>query len=166
MLSKDIGNYRYNKFTLELTNKQSTLSFEDFTTIINEMSVTILDLSNKGWVLSDFFASPDDDSAGICLEHRFYHIRFVFTKPKIKIGDKSLQSAFTKEQITDIFETDGLDVEDITFYDDYIEVEFYDDQDRNDSDIDDKLDSISKRLGGEYDQVNHGIVHILFQDQE
>lgn len=98
-LSKDIGNNRSSRFTLEVTNSKTSLSFEDFATIINDMVVTIEDIANKGWTLTDFFASPDDDSAG---EHRFYHIRFVFTKPKEIIGNKSLQSVFTKEQITDI----------------------------------------------------------------
>lgn len=162
-LYKDIGNYRYNRFTLEVTNNKESLSFEDFVTVINDMSVSIQDISNKGWTLTDFFASKDDDSAG---EHRFYHIRFVFTKPKEVISNKSLQSAFTKEQITDVFNSDGLSVEDITFYDDYIKVEFYDDQDQYQYNVYDKLDSISKRLGGEYDKIDYGIVKIYFEDQE
>lgn len=164
MLSKDIGNNRYSRFTLEVTNSKASLSFEDFTNIINEMSVTIEDISNKGWTLTDFFASKDDDSAG---EHRFYHIRFLFTKPKEVIGSKSLQSAFTKEQIINVFETDGLDVEDITFYDEYIEVVFESLNYGDDSDTEDRLDSITKRLGGyEYDQVNHDTVKIFFEPQE
>ncbi len=163
-LSKDIGNNRSSKFTLEVTNSKTSLSFEDFATIINDMVVTIEDIADKGWTLTDFFASPDDDSAG---EHRFYHIRFVFTKPKVKVGDKSLQSAFTKEQIIDVFESDGLDVEDITFYDDYIEVEFDNPDYHHNSNVDDRLDSITKRLGGyEYDQVNHDTVKIWFEPQE
>jgi len=162
-LSKDIGNNRYSRFTLEVTNSKTSLSFEDFATIINDMTVTIEDLSNKGWTLKDFFASKDDDSAG---EHRFFHIRFLFTKPKVKVGDKSLQSAFTRVEIIDIFNDDGLDVEDITFYDDYIEVEFYDDQDRNDSDIDDKLNSITTRLGGHVYDNDYHTVKIWFEPQE
>lgn len=165
ILSKDIGNYRYNKFTLEVTNSRTSLSFEDFATIINDMVVTIEDIADKGWTLTDFFASPDDDSAGVGLEHRFYHIRFVFTKSKVKIGDKSLQSAFTKEQIIDVFESDGLDVEDITFYDDYIEVEFTS-RDYNDDDTDDRLDSITKRLGGIVYEDNYDTVKIWFEPQE
>jgi len=101
---KEVGNYRENEFTLEVTNTKTSLSFEDFATIINNMVVTIEDIATKGWTVTDFFASPDDDSTG---EYRFYHIRFVFTKPKVKISDKSLQSAFTKEQITDVFNSDG-----------------------------------------------------------
>jgi predicted kinase len=165
MLSKDIGNNRFSKFTLEVTNSKTSLSFEDFATIINDMVVTIEDIANKGWTLTDFFASPDADSAGVGLEHRFYHIRFVFTKPKEVIGNKSLQSAFTKEQIINVFEIDGLGVEDITFYDDYIKVVFYDVNDQYQYHVYDKLDSISKRLGGEYDKVGYGIVKIFF-DQE
>jgi hypothetical protein len=64
---------------LEVTNTKTSLSFEDFSTIINNMVVTIEDIATKGWTVTDFFASPDDDSVG---EYRFYHIRFVFTKPK------------------------------------------------------------------------------------
>ena len=162
-LSKDFGNHRTTRFTLEVTNSKTSLSFEDFATIINDMVVTIEDLSNKGWTLADFYASKDDDSAG---EHRFYHIRFLFTKPKVKIDNKSLQSAFTTEQIIDIFNSDGLDVEDITFYDDYIEVEF-EDNGGNYSSIDDKLNSVTTRLGGtSYDLVNYDIVKIYFEDQE
>jgi predicted kinase len=163
MLSKDIGNNRSSKFTLEVTNSKTSLSFEDFATIINDMVVTIEDIANKGWTLTDFFASPDDDSAG---EYRFYHIRFVFTKPKVKISDKSLQSAFTREQIIDVFNSDGLDVDGITFYDDYIKVEF-EDNGSNYSDVEDKLDSITKRLGGyEYDNEHYDIVKIYFEPQE
>jgi len=163
MLSKDIGNNRSSKFTLEVTNSKTSLSFEDFATIINDMVVTIEDIANKGWTLTDFFASPDDDSAG---EHRFYHIRFVFTKPKVKISNKSLQSAFTREQIIDVFNSDGLDVDGITFYDDYIKVEF-EDNGSNYSDVEDKLDSITKRLGGyEYDNEHYDIVKIYFEPQE
>jgi intein/homing endonuclease/predicted kinase len=162
-LSKDIYNNRYSRFTLEVTNSKTSLSFEDFATIINDMTVAIEDISSKGWTLADFYASKDDDSAG---EHRFYHIRFLFTKPKVKIDDKSLQSAFTKEQIIDIFNSDSLDVEDITFYDDYIEVEF-EDNGGNYSSIDDKLNSVTTRLGGtSYDLVNYDIVKIYFEDQE
>jgi predicted kinase len=162
-LSKDFGNHRTTRFTLEVTNSKTSLSFEDFATIINDMVVTIEDLSNKGWTLADFYASKDDDSAG---EHRFYHIRFLFTKPKVKIDDKSLQSAFTKEQIIDIFNSDSLDAYDITFYDDYIEVEF-EDNGGNYSSIDDKLNSVTTRLGGtSYDLVNYDIVKIYFEDQE
>jgi predicted kinase len=163
-LSKDFGNHRTTRFTLEVTNSKTSLSFEDFATIINDMVVTIEDLSNKGWTLADFYASKDDDNdAG---EHRFYHIRFLFTKPKVKIDDKSLQSAFTREQIIDIFNSDSLDVEDITFYDDYIEVEF-EDNGGNYSSIDDKLNSVTTRLGGtSYDLVNYDIVKIHFEDQE
>ena len=162
-LSKDIGNNRSSRFTLEVTNSKTSLSFEDFATIINDMVVTIEDIANKGWTLTDFFASPDDDSAG---EHRFYHIRFVFTKPKEVIGNKSLQSAFTREQIIDVFNSDGLDVDGITFYDDYIKVEF-DDNGSNYSDVEDKLDSITKRLGGyEYDNEHYDIVKIYFEPQE
>ena len=162
-LSKDIGNNRSSRFTLEVTNSKTSLSFEDFATIINDMVVTIEDIANKGWTLTDFFASPDDDSAG---EHRFYHIRFVFTKPKEVIGNKSLQSAFTREQIIDVFNSDGLDVDGITFYDDYIKVEF-EDNGSNYSDVEDKLDSITKRLGGyEYDNEHYDIVKIYFEPQE
>lgn len=162
-LSKDIGNNRFSGFTLEVTNSKTSLSFEDFATIINDMVVTIEDIANKGWTLTDFFASPDDDSAG---EHRFYHIRFVFTKPKEVIGNKSLQSAFTREQIIDVFNSDGLDVYGITFYDDYIKVEF-EDNGSNYSDVEDKLDSITKRLGGyEYDNEHYDIVKIYFEPQE
>jgi predicted kinase len=162
-LSKDFGNHRTTRFTLEVTNSKTSLSFEDFATIINDMVVTIEDLSNKGWTLADFYASKDDDSAG---EHRFFYIRFLFIKPKVKIDDKSLQSAFTKEQIIDIFNSDSLDVEDITFYDDYIEVEF-EDNGGNYSSIDDKLNSVTTRLGGtSYDLVNYDIVKIYFEDQE
>jgi hypothetical protein len=160
-LSKDIGNNRFSKFTLEVTNSKTSLSFEDFATIINDMVVTIEDIANKGWTLTDFFASPDDDSAG---EHRFYHIRFVFTKPKEVISNKTLQSAFTKEQITDVFNSDGLDVDGITFYDEYIEVEFTS-RNYNDDDIDDRLDSITKRLGGREYENNYDTVKIWF-DQE
>lgn len=163
MLSKDIGNNRYSRFTLEVTNSKTSLSFEDFATIINDMTVTIEDLSNKGWTLSDFFASKDDDSAG---EHRFYHIRFLFTKPKEVISKKSLQSVFTKEQITDIFETDGLDVEDITFYDDYIEVEFDNPDYHHNSNVDDRINSITTRLGGSEYDLRHDSVIIYFDNQE
>ena len=162
MLSKDIGNNRFSKFTLEVTNSKTSLSFEDFATIINDMVVTIEDIANKGWTLTDFFASPDDDSAG---EHRFYHIRFVFTKPKEVISNKTLQSAFTKEQITDVFNSDGLDVDGITFYDEYIEVEFTS-RNYNDDDIDDRLDSITKRLGAREYEDNYDTVKIYFEDQE
>jgi predicted kinase len=161
-LSKDIGNNRSSKFTLEVTNSKTSLSFEDFATIINDMVVTIEDIADKGWTLTDFFASPDDDSAG---EHRFYHIRFVFTKPKEVIGNKSLQSAFTREQIIDVFNSDGLDVDGITFYDDYIKVEF-EDNGSNYSDVEDKLDSITKRLGGIVYEDNYDTVKIYFEDQE
>jgi hypothetical protein len=160
-LSKDFGNHRTTRFTLEVTNIKKSLSFEDFVTIINDMTVTIEYLSNKGWTLSDFYASKDDDSTG---EHRFSHILFLFTKPNVKISDKSLQSAFTKEQIVNIFNSDGLDVEDITFYDDYIGVVF-EDNGGNYSSIDDKLNSITTRLGGSsYDLVNYDIVRIHFED--
>ena len=162
MLSKDIGNNRSSKFTLEVTNSKTSLSFEDFATIINDMVVTIEDIANKGWTLTDFFASPDDDSAG---EHRFYHIRFVFTKPKVKISDKSLQSAFTKEQITDVFNSDGLDVNGITFYDEYIEVEFDNPDYHHNSNVHKRLDSITKRLGGREYENNYDTVKIWF-DQE
>jgi hypothetical protein len=37
MLSKDIGNNRFSKFTLEVTNSKTSLSFEDFATIINDI---------------------------------------------------------------------------------------------------------------------------------
>jgi len=162
MLSKDIGNIRSNRFTLEVTNTNTSLSFEDFATIINDMVVTIEDIATKGWTVTDFFASPDDDSAG---EYRFYHIRFVFTKPKEIIGNKSLQSVFTKEQITDVFNSDGLSVEDITFYDDYIEVVF-DNPDYHHSNVDDRLDSITKRLGAREYENNYDIVKIYFEPQE
>jgi predicted kinase len=162
MLSKDIGNIRVNRFTLEVTNTNASLSFEDFATIINDMVVTIEDIATKGWTVTDFFASPDDDSAG---EYRFYHIRFVFTKPKEIIGNKSLQSVFTKEQITDVFNSDGLSVEDITFYDDYIEVEFDNPDYHHNSNVDDRLDSITKRLGGREYENNYDTVKIWF-DQE
>lgn len=162
MLSKDIGNNRFSKFTLEVTNSKTSLSFEDFATIINDMVVTIEDIATKGWTVTDFFASPDDDSAG---EYRFYHIRFVFTKPKEVISNKTLQSAFTKEQITDVFNSDGLDVEDITFYDDYIEVEFDNPDYHHNSNVDDRLDSITKRLGGREYENNYDTVKIWF-DQE
>ena len=162
MLSKDIGNNRYSRFTLEVTNTNGSLSFEDFATIINDMTVAIEDIANKAWVLSDFFASPDDDSAGVGLEHRFYYIRFVFTKPKEVIDNKSLQSAFTKEQITDVFNSDGLSVEDITFYDDYIEVDFDNPDYHYNSNVDDRLDSITKRLGGSEYENNHDTVKIWF----
>jgi predicted kinase len=158
-LSKDIGNNRYSRFTLEVTNSKTSLSFEDFATIINDMTVAIEDISSKGWTLTDFFASKDDDSVG---EHRFYHIRFLFTKHKVKIDDKSLQSAFTKEQITDIFESDGLDVEDITFYDDYIEVEFDNPDYHHNSNVDDRLNSITTRLGGREYENNYDTVKIWF----
>jgi predicted kinase len=159
---KEVGNYRENEFTLEVTNTKTSLSFEDFSTIINNMVVTIEDIATKGWTVTDFFASPDDDSAG---EYRFYHIRFVFTKPKVKISDKSLQSAFTKEQIIDVFNSDGLDVEDITFYDDYIEVEFDNPDYHHNSNVDDRLDSITKRLGGREYENDYDTVKIWF-DQE
>lgn len=159
MLSKDIGNIRSNRFTLEVTNTNTSLSFEDFATIINDMVVTIEDIATKGWTVTDFFASPDDDSAG---EYRFYHIRFVFTKPKEIIGNKSLQSVFTKEQITDVFNSDGLSVEDITFYDDYIEVEFDNPDYHHNSNVDDRLDSITKRLGAREYENNYDIVKIWF----
>jgi predicted kinase len=159
---KEVGNYRENEFTLEVTNTKTSLSFEDFATIINNMVVTIEDIATKGWTVTDFFASPDDDSAG---EYRFYHIRFVFTKPKVKISDKSLQSAFTKEQIIDVFNSDGLDVEDITFYDDYIEVEFDNPDYHHNSNVDDRLDSITKRLGGREYENDYDTVKIWF-DQE
>jgi predicted kinase len=159
---KEVGNYRENEFTLEVTNTKTSLSFEDFSTIINNMVVTIEDIATKGWTVTDFFASPDDDSAG---EYRFYHIRFVFTKPKVKISDKSLQSAFTKEQITDVFNSDGLDVEDITFYDDYIEVEFDNPDYHHNSNVHNRLDSITKRLGGREYENNYDTVKIWF-DQE
>ncbi len=162
-LSKDIGNNRYSRFTLEVTNSKTSLSFEDFATIINDMTVTIEDLSNKGWTLKDFFASKDDDSAG---EHRFFHIRFLFTKPKEVIGNKSLQSVFTKEQITDVFESDGLDVEDITFYDDYIEVEFDNPDYHHNSNVDDRINSITTRLGGSEYDLRHDSVIIYFDNQE
>lgn len=89
---KNIGNYRQNEFTLEVVAKreEDTLSFDDFVTIVNDMSVSIQDIATRGWIMSDFFASPDDDSRGVGLEHRFYHIRFVFTKPKEIIDNKSL----------------------------------------------------------------------------
>ena len=162
-LSKDIGNNRSSRFTLEVTNSKTSLSFEDFATIINDMVVTIEDISNKGWTVSDFYASKDDDNdAG---EHRFYHIRFVFTKPKEVIGNKSLQSAFTREQITDVFNDDGLDVDGITFYDDYIKVEF-EDNGSNYSDVEDKLDSITKRLGAREYEDNYDTVKIYFDNQE
>ena len=156
---KEVGNYRENEFTLEVTNTKTSLSFEDFATIINNMVVTIEDIATKGWTVTDFFASPDDDSAG---EYRFYHIRFVFTKPKVKISDKSLQSAFTKEQITDVFNSDGLDVEDITFYDDYIEVEFDNPDYHHNSNVHNRLDSITKRLGGREYENNYDTVKIWF----
>lgn len=159
MLSKDIGNIRSNRFTLEVTNTNTSLSFEDFATIINDMVVTIEDIATKGWIVTDFFASPDDDSAG---EYRFYHIRFVFTKPKEIIGNKSLQSVFTKEQITDVFNSDGLSVEDITFYDDYIEVEFDNPDYHHNNNVDDRLDSITKRLGAREYENNYDIVKIWF----
>ena len=159
MLSKDIGNIRSNRFTLEVTNTNTSLSFEDFATIINDMVVTIEDIATKGWTVTDFFASPDDDSAG---EYRFYHIRFVFTKPKEIIGNKSLQSVFTKEQITDVFNSDGLSVEDITFYDDYIEVEFDNPDYHHNSNVDDRLDSITKRLGAREYENNYDTVKIWF----
>jgi predicted kinase len=159
---KEVGNYRENEFTLEVTNTKTSLSFEDFSTIINNMVVTIEDIATKGWTVTDFFASPDDDSAG---EYRFYHIRFVFTKPKVKISDKSLQSAFTKEQITDVFNSDGLDVEDITFYDDYIEVEFDNPDYHHNSNVHNRLDSITKRLGGREYENDYDTVKIWF-DQE
>jgi predicted kinase len=159
MLSKDIGNIRVNRFTLEVTNTNASLSFEDFATIINDMVVTIEDIATKGWTVTDFFASPDDDSAG---EYRFYHIRFVFTKPKEIIGNKSLQSVFTKEQITDVFNSDGLSVEDITFYDDYIEVEFDNPDYHHNSNVDDRLDSITKRLGAREYENNYDTVKIWF----
>ena len=159
---KEVGNYRENEFTLEVTNTKTSLSFEDFSTIINNMVVTIEDIATKGWTVTDFFASPDDDSAG---EYRFYHIRFVFTKPKVKISDKSLQSAFTKEQIIDVFNSDGLDVEDITFYDDYIEVEFDNPDYHHNSNVDDRLDSITKRVGGREYENDYDTVKIWF-DQE
>ena len=159
ILSKDIGNIRSNRFTLEVTNTNTSLSFEDFATIINDMVVTIEDIATKGWTVTDFFASPDDDSAG---EYRFYHIRFVFTKPKEIIGNKSLQSVFTKEQITDVFNSDGLSVEDITFYDDYIEVEFDNPDYHHNSNVDDRLDSITKRLGAREYENNYDTVKIWF----
>lgn len=164
-LYKEIGNYRYDKFTLEVTNRQTTLSFEDFVNVINDMSVTIQDLSNKGWVMSDFFASPDDDSQGIGLEHRFYHIRFVFTKKPIKISGLSLEKAFSKQQIIDVFSSDGLDVEDITFYDEYIEVEFDNPDYHHNSNVDDRLDSITKRLGGCEYENNYNTVKIYFYQE-
>jgi predicted kinase len=156
---KEVGNYRENEFTLEVTNTKTSLSFEDFSTIINNMVVTIEDIATKGWTVTDFFASPDDDSAG---EYRFYHIRFVFTKPKVKISDKSLQSAFTKEQITDVFNSDGLDVDGITFYDEYIEVEFDNPDYHHNSNVHNRLDSITKRLGGREYENNYDTVKIWF----
>lgn len=57
-----------------------------------------------------------------------------------------------------IFETDGLDVEDITFYDDYIEVEFDNPDYHHNSNVEDRLDSITKRLGGsEYVSYNNTV---------
>ena len=164
-LYKNIGNYRENEFTLEVTNHKASLSFEDFATIINDMVVTIEDIENKGWKLSDFFASPDDDSVGV----RFYHIRFVFTKPKELISNKSLQNAFTKQQIIDVFNNDGLDAYDITFNDDYIDIEFASrGYNPNNDDIDDRLASICKRLGGDDLEVNNSsdTVRIYFENQE
>jgi predicted kinase len=76
-INKYVGNYRENdEFTLEVTNTKTNLTFEDFTNIINNMVVTIEDIKTKGWILTDFFASPVDD----VLEYRFCYIRFVFTK--------------------------------------------------------------------------------------
>jgi predicted kinase len=141
---KELHKTRKYEFTIEVTNSNTSLSFEDFVNILNDMSVTIQHLSTKGWTLTDFFASPDDDSVG---EFRFYHIRFVFTKPDEKIdNDRSLEKEFTRAHIKSVFDKNGLDSEDITYYDNYIEVEFTN-PNYHFGGTDRKLNSIVKQLG-------------------
>jgi predicted kinase len=161
-LSKVIGNNLESEFTIEVTNTKVSLSLDEFVDILNEMYVTIQYLKTKGWTLSDFLASTDDDSVG---ELRFHHIRFTFSKPKVKVSDMSLQNAFTKEQITDVFNSDGLDVDDITFYDEYIEVEFTSRNYNRRDDTDERLDSITKRLGGREYENDYDTVKIWFNQE-
>lgn len=161
-LTKDIGNNRRSEFILEISNKQSTLSFDEFATVVNDMSVSVQDIAEKGWILSDFFASPDDDSAGIGLEHRFYHVRFVFTKPNIKINKlDGLEKEFNRDTIVDTFNNAGLDVDDITYYDNYIKVDY---TDHNNINANNRIFSIVNRLGAIDYEIGYSTVNLVFYE--
>jgi hypothetical protein len=121
------------------------------------MSVTIQHIKTKGWTLTDFFASPDDDSTG---EFRFYHIRFVFTKPDEKIEKiDSLEKEFPREVIKKAFSDSGLDSEDVTYYDDYIEINYDIISDNN---LDRRLSYITKQLGASEYENSYDSVKIFF----
>jgi predicted kinase len=159
-LYKSIGNNKKSEFTIEVTNNKTSLSFEDFVNILNDMSVTIQHIKTKGWILTDFFTSPDDDSVG---EFRFYHIRFVFTKPDEKIEKiDSLEKEFPREVIKKVFLDSGLDSEDVTYYDDYIEINY---DIINDNNLDRRLSYITKQLGASEYENSYDSVKIFFYQE-